>query len=107
MNSINYNFNKQILSNSSYGNNISPKPIQNSNEKTITHPRLQTVKSNLALVYFGKLIPSAKRLSQSNYAISAYIAEIGKARWLYGDKSVIDLSMGNPDLTPPKKAQES
>ena len=59
------------------------------------------------MVYFCGLIPAANRLSKSDYLISEYISEIGKARYLHGDKSVVDLSMGNPDLIPPEKAKEA
>jgi len=66
------------------------------------------INHKLAMIYFGgKNIIPAKRLSQSNYAISAYINEINKARWLYGDKSVVDMAMGNPDLLPPERAREA
>ena len=64
------------------------------------------VSPNLSLVYFGSLIKPAERLAKSEYLISAYIREIGKARYLHGNKSVVDLSMGNPDLTPPEKAKQ-
>lgn len=63
------------------------------------------VPSELSLIYFGGLISPAKRLTNSDYLISAYIKEIGKARYLHGDRAVVDLSMGNPDLTPPEKAK--
>ena len=63
------------------------------------------VSPNLSMIYFGSIIPPAKRLSKSDYLISSYIREIGKARNFHGDKSVVDLSMGNPDLTPPEKAK--
>lgn len=59
------------------------------------------------MVYFCGLTPAANRLSKSDYLISEYISEIGKARYLHGDKSVVDLSMGNPDLIPPEKAKEA
>lgn len=65
------------------------------------------VNSKLAIVYFGGSIRPATRLAKSNHAISNYIQEIYKARWLHGDKAVIDLSMGNPDLTPPEKAKQA
>jgi len=55
---------------------------------------------------FTGLIPSANRLKKSDYLISSYIKEIGKARNFHGDRAVVDLSMGNPDLTPPEKAKE-
>lgn len=58
------------------------------------------------MIYFGWIIPQAQRLSKSDYIISSYIREIGKARNFHGDKSVVDLSMGNPDLTPPEKAKD-
>ncbi len=64
------------------------------------------VSPNLSMIYFGSIIPPAKRLSKSDYLISSYIREIGKARNFHGDKSVVDLSMGNPDLTPPEKAKQ-
>ncbi len=97
-NTLNFNYKK---TNSSQKNNFNATflPLQ---EK-------QKVSSNLALVYFlgDKKIQPAKRLSSSDYKISRYIAEIGKARYFYGDRAVVDLSMGNPDLTPPEKAKEA
>lgn len=62
--------------------------------------------TDMNYLYFTGLIPPAKRLQKSNYLISGYIAEISKARNFHGDKAVVDLSMGNPDLTPPEKAKE-
>ncbi len=64
------------------------------------------VPSNLSQVYFTGIIPRANRLAKSDYLISSYIAEIGKARRFHGDRAVVDLSMGNPDLTPPEKAKK-
>lgn len=55
---------------------------------------------------FSGLIPRAKRLEKSDYLIAGYIAEIRKARNLHGDRAIVDLSMGNPDLTPPEKAKQ-
>lgn len=60
----------------------------------------------LQYVNFHGVIPPSGRLKQSNYLISGYIKEIGKARDFHGVRSVVDLSMGNPDLTPPEKAKE-
>lgn len=108
MNNITYNNNIKLISNTQLTKNASKSPyLSNQDMAKPEHPRLRSVSSNLAIVYFGGHIPPAKRLGKSNYVISEYIKEIGKARWLYGDKAVIDLSMGNPDLTPPKKAQEA
>lgn len=69
----------------------------------------QLVNSKLAIVSFcqNKKIEPAKRLDSSDYKISKYIAEIGKARYFYGDRAVVDMSMGNPDLTPPEKAKDA
>ncbi len=55
----------------------------------------------------NKKITPAKRLQTGDYKISKYIAEISKARYLHGDRAVVDLSMGNPDLTPPKNAKNA
>ncbi|MBS4759578.1 MAG: aminotransferase class I/II-fold pyridoxal phosphate-dependent enzyme [Clostridium sp.] len=64
------------------------------------------VDSRLALVsFYGKIKP-AERLQKSNYKIPEYIGEISKARYFYGNSSVVDLSMGNPDIIPPKKARK-
>lgn len=94
-----------------YSNSTTPQKVVNStnNNSTLrlTQPKLQQVSPNLSLVYFCGLIPAANRLSKSDYLISEYIREIGKARYLHGDKSVVDLSMGNPDLIPPEKAKEA
>ncbi len=102
--SINYNLyylNKKSKINTNYNqqNNICKVNKKNSSQ----------VNSKLALIYFygNKSIKPAKRLEQSDYKISNYIAEINKARYLYGDKAVVDLSMGNPDLTPPQKAKQA
>lgn len=59
---------------------------------------------NYNINFYG-LIPPANRLKKSDYLISNYIKEIGKARNFHGDRAVVDLSMGNPDLTPPEKAK--
>lgn len=64
------------------------------------------IPSNFSIVYFGGLIPRANRLNKSDYLISGYISEISKARRFHGDKIVVDLSMGNPDLTPPENAKQ-
>lgn len=67
------------------------------------------VTSKLALVSFygNKKIKPSDRLEHSDYKISRYIAEISKARYLHGDKAVVDMSMGNPDLTPPEKSKQA
>ena len=62
--------------------------------------------TDLSSIYFTGIIPPAQRLLKSDYLISGYIAEIGKARNFHGDRAIVDLSMGNPDLTPPEKAKE-
>ena len=67
---------------------------------------MQSIYSNLSMVYFTGLIPRANRLNKSDYLISGYINEISKARKFHGDRAVVDLSMGNPDLTPPEKAKQ-
>ena len=54
---------------------------------------------------FTGLIPAANRLHRSEYLISSYIREISKAREFHGNRAVVDLSMGNPDLTPPEGAK--
>lgn len=64
------------------------------------------VPAGLSHIYFTGIIPAANRLKKSDYLISAYIREIGKARNFHGDRAVVDLSMGNPDLTPPEKAKQ-
>lgn len=67
---------------------------------------LTNIPSNFGMIYFSGIIPRANRLNKSDYLISGYIAEIAKARRFHGDKIVVDLSMGNPDLTPPEKAKQ-
>lgn len=76
---------------------------------TNQRPRLPYVNAKLALISFygDKKIKPASRLETGDYRISKYIAEIGKARYLHGDKAVVDMSMGNPDLTPPEKAKQA
>lgn len=69
----------------------------------------ETTQPNLNKSYclpFHGVILTAKRLNRSDYLISGYIKEIGKARNFHGDRLVVDLSMGNPDLTPPERAKE-
>ena len=70
---------------------------------------LPTVSAKLALIsiYRDKKIKPSSRLENSDYKISNYIAEISKARYLHGDRAVVDMSMGNPDLTPPEKAKQA
>lgn len=68
---------------------------------------LPSVSSKLALVsFYGKIKP-AERLQKSDYKIASYISEISKARYFYGNSAVVDLSMGNPDLTPPEMAKKA
>jgi|GEM_PF-96468 len=57
------------------------------------------------LIYFNGNIKPAQRLSNSNYETAGYINEINKARSLYGDREVIELGMGNPDILPPECAR--
>lgn len=52
-------------------------------------------------------IKPADRIGKSNYLIAEYIAEISKARYLHGDRMVVDMSMGNPDIVPAKSVQET
>ena len=61
---------------------------------------------NISPIFFSGLIPCATRLQKSDYLISGYISEKAKARRFHGDKAITDLSMGNPDLTPPEKAKQ-
>lgn len=87
-------------------NNNTQKTDTTIQEKPIIYT-FPPVSSKLALVSFygSKKIEPAKRLQNSDYKISSYIAEIGKARRFYGDRAVVDMSMGNPDLTPPEKSK--
>lgn len=72
-------------------------------------PDFPIVSAKLALISFygDKKIKPSSRLENSDYKISNYIAEISKARYLHGDRAVVDMSMGNPDLTPPEKAKQA
>ena len=70
-------------------------------QNTDSYKRLSPLNS----ITFRGLIPVAQRLKKSDYLISGYIKEIGKARDFHGVRSVVDLSMGNPDLTPPENAK--
>lgn len=90
------------------------KNQEKSNKTQILHDssaqKTASVSSKLALVSFygtEKKIKPAKRLGEADYKISRYISEIGKARYLHGDRLVVDMSMGNPDLTPPEKAKQA
>lgn len=71
--------------------------------KKITKPQYS---NTLSYPIFTGIIPCAKRLQKSDYLISGYISEISKARNFHGDRAVVDLSMGNPDLTPPEMAKQ-
>lgn len=85
--------------------NNTNKPKINHQEQIVSNPQTK-VPANLSQVYFCGLIPRANRLAKSDYLISSYIAEISKARRFHGDRAIVDLSMGNPDLTPPQKAKQ-
>lgn len=89
-------------------NNRNSKHQNNNNHNTISGG---TGGAGLAytsgIIYFTGIINPAKRLQRSDYLISEYIKEIGKARYLHGDRLTVDMSMGNPDLTPPQKAKEA
>lgn len=58
-----------------------------------------------AVAFYGLNIKPAQRLSKSDFATPKYIAEIFKARNFYGDRAVIELGMGNPDILPPESAR--
>lgn len=59
-------------------------------------------------VFFAGLnIKPAKRLIMSDYGTPKYIEEIFKARSLYGDREVVELGMGNPDILPPETARKT
>lgn len=75
------------------------------NKKDIVEREKNTQEYHYNPVFYG-IIPPAKRLQNSEYLISGYIREIGKARNFHGDRAIVDLSMGNPDLTPPEKAKQ-
>lgn len=63
---------------------------------------------NLCLLSFwGYEIKPSKRIMSPDYVNARFIDEINKARYLYGDKAVIDLGMGNPDLVPPEEAKNA
>lgn len=79
---------------------------QTINTSSKPQEKYSNVSPDLSLIYFGGIIPRAKRLSHSDYLISEYINEIRKARIFHGDRAVVDLSMGNPDLTPPEKSKQ-
>lgn len=61
--------------------------------------------NNYRLIYFNGTIKPAQRLSNSDYKTAGYINEINRARSLYGDREVIELGMGNPDILPPEVAR--
>ncbi len=86
--------------------NTNNNSLKNQNQQP-TLKQQNTIKFplNLAKIYFTGIIPKADRLEKSDYLISGYISEIGKARNFHGDREVVDLSMGNPDLTPPEKSK--
>ena len=85
-------------------------PINLNLESNINHKKQVNNKKNVVKfdynpTFYG-IIPPANRLKKSDYLISGYIKEIGKARNFHGDRAVVDLSMGNPDLTPPERAKQ-
>jgi len=93
--------NLQIVNNKIQENKIEEDKTQVQDYKLLRFP-------NLGLISFygnSKKIQPAKRLEDSDYRISNYISEIGKARYFYGDRAVVDMSMGNPDLVPPEKSK--
>lgn len=110
VNLINQKFNTGIAPYVPHRQNNDLKKAEAGNSRLLTFNKsmtLPSVSQKLALLYFTGAIVPAVRLKQSNFVISSYIQEIGKARWLHGDRAVIDLSMGNPDITPPEKAKEA
>lgn len=54
-----------------------------------------------------KNIKPAARLFKSDYGTPKYIEEIFNARSLYGDREIIELGMGNPDILPPESARKT
>lgn len=95
---------QQISPLKTFENNNTPASNIYSNQQENTSVKIP---SSLSRIYFTGPIPPAKRLMKSEYLISEYIKEIGKARYLHGDRLTVDMSMGNPDLTPPEKAKQA
>jgi len=90
---------------------IAPNFINSNYQKSKTYNKNTSNRymgnvNNLSYLHFTGMIPCAARLRKSDYLISGYISEISKARNFHGDKAVVDLSMGNPDLTPPEMAKK-
>lgn len=57
--------------------------------------------------FYGLNIKPAARLFKSDYGTPKYIEEIFKARSFYGDREIIELGMGNPDILPPENARKT
>lgn len=104
---VHQNINSNIFCTINNRHKTNKKLIKNNENLSANVIKLGNINSKFAMVHFGANIVPARRLCKSNYVISEYIKEISKARWFHGDRAVIDLSMGNPDLTPPEKAKEA
>ena len=74
------------------------------NQKASQMPQLNYANS---LAFFGLNIKPAARLLKSDYGTPKYIEEIFKARNFYGDRTIIELGMGNPDILPPASARKT
>lgn len=59
------------------------------------------------VTFYGLNIKPASRLFKSDYGTPRYIEEIFKARNFYGDREIIELGMGNPDILPPEGARKT
>lgn len=95
------NFNIQNFSQVQNRNKTEKQTVNNTVKKTVSRASLPYFVS-----FYGEIKP-ANRLNSSPFLISKYIEEISKARDFHGNKSVVDMSMGNPDLLPPEKAKET
>lgn len=87
-----------------------------SNKITNKKNEISTIKSSFGkasynsanlIAFYGLNIKPAARLLKSDYGTPKYIAEIFKARSFYGDREIIELGMGNPDILPPEGARKT
>lgn len=80
--------------------------ISNRNDSDLQRAKGVHLSYSNAVAFYGLNIKPAARLSKSDLATPEYMAEIFKARSFYGDRAVIELGMGNPDILPPESAKK-
>lgn len=88
---------------------ITNKLETNKSKSTLPSTQTETKSCNYSnyLAFCGFNIKPASRLFKSDYGTPKYIEEIFKARSFYGDREIIELGMGNPDILPPESARKT